>query len=62
GCHFRLSGNATLPQQSKQHRKLLPHRKGFVQNTPASNRGDKFFCVPGGRMSEISSLQGEIFF
>ncbi|MCX8280617.1 hypothetical protein OSJ77_10475, partial [Phyllobacterium sp. 0TCS1.6C] len=56
------SATPSFPSLSKQHRKLLPHWKGPAQNTPASNRGDKFFCVPGRKMSEISNLQGKIFF
>jgi hypothetical protein len=48
GCHFRPSGNATLSQQSKQHRKLLPHWKGPNQNTPVSKWWDKFPFIPHG--------------
>ena len=46
GCHFRPSGNAILSQQSKQHRKLLPHWKGPAQNNPVSERWDKFPFIP----------------
>jgi hypothetical protein len=46
GCHFRPSGNAALPQQSKQHRKLLPHWKGPNHNNPVSKWWDKFPFIP----------------